>query len=138
MRNITLYICLSEILHLHLSCKTFIHRKYNKMATITAQQFSTKELKTLISEMILDSTLNSLQCYNKRIFENYEELVSFKWFICLNLTVTTDYRNHKIIIKDVDISGVELWESDTDEVFVSDEMLLIIKNEITNKVNNLI
>jgi hypothetical protein len=108
------------------------------MATITAQQFSTKELKSLISEMILDSTLNSLQCYNKRIFENYEELEKGKVFISMNVAVATNYRNDKIVIKDVDISGVELWENDTDEVSVSDEMLLIIKNEITNKVNNLI
>jgi hypothetical protein len=56
----------------------------------------------------------------------------------MNVAVATNYRNDKIVIKDVDISGVELWESDTDEVSVSDEMLLIIKNEITNKVNNLI
>ena len=138
MRNITLYICLSEILHLHLLCKTFIHHKYNKMATITASQISTKELKALISEMILDSTLNSLQCYNKRIFENHEELEKGQMFISMNVGVATSYRNDKIVIKDVQISDVELWESDVVEVFVSDEILLIITEEITNKVKNLI
>ena len=108
------------------------------MATITASQISTKELKALISEMILDSTLNSLQCYNKRIFENYEELEKGQMFISMNVAVVTIYRNDKIVIKDVDISNVELWENDTNEVFVSDQMLLIIKKEITNKVKNLI
>ena len=108
------------------------------MATITAQQISTKELKALISEMILDSTLNSLQCYNKRIFENYEELEKGQMFISMNVAVATSYRNDKIVIKDVQISNVELWESDVVEVFVSDEILLIITEEITNKVKNLI
>ena len=140
MRNITLYICLSEILHLHLSCKTFIHRKYNKMATITAQQFSTKELKALVSEMVLDGTTDSLQCYSNRIFKNYEVLLKGgdEASIEMCVTVATDYRDHKLSIKDVQISDVEIWKNDTDIVFVSDEMLLIIRKEITNKVNNLI
>ena len=108
------------------------------MATITTQQFSTKELKALISEMILDSTLNSLQCYNKRIFENYEELEKGQMFISMNVAVATSYRNDKIVIKDVDISNVDLWKNDSNEVFVSDQMLLIIKKESTEKVKNLI
>ena len=110
------------------------------MATITASQISTKELKALISEMILDSTLNSLQCYNKRIFKNHEVLLKGEdeASIEMYVTVATDYRDHKLSIKDVQISDVELWESDVVEVFVSDEILLIITEEITNKVKNLI
>ena len=110
------------------------------MATITAQQFSTKELKALISEMVLDGTTDSLQCYSNRIFKNHEVLLKGEdeASIEMHVTVATDYRDHKLSIKDVQISDVEIWENDKDVLFVSDEMLLIIKNEITKKVKNLI
>ena len=124
----------------YLPCKTFIHRKYNKMATITTQQFSTKELKALISDMVLDNTLNSLQCYNKKMFINHEVLYKGEKEASIEIcvTVATSYKNDKIVIKDVDISNVDLWKNDSNEVFVSDQMLLIIKKEITEKVKNLI
>ena len=110
------------------------------MTAITTQQFSTKELKALISEMVLDGTLDSLQCYSNRIFKNHEVLLKGEdeASIEMYVTVATDYRDHKLSIKDVQISDVELWESDVVEVFVSDEILLIITEEITNKVKNLI
>ena len=90
--------------------------------------------------MILDSTTDSLQCYSNRIFENYEALYKGKDQASIEIcvTVATDYRDHKLSIKYVGVSDVEIWENDKDVLFVSDEMLLIIKNEITNKVKNLI
>ena len=108
------------------------------MATLTAEEFTVKDLRELISEMVLDNSLNSFQCYNKKIFENDEDLEKGEMFISMNVAVATSYKNDKIIINDVEVSNVELWRSNIDEVTVTDEMLEVITKEITKKLEILI
>lgn len=108
------------------------------MKILVKPQITKEQLKEMVSKMVLDGTLDSIQEYHCASFENLETLESEYSLLSMSVLVDTKKVGDKIELRSVLISDVEIWINEDEEVEVTDSMILFLQNEMTNKVKELI
>ena len=110
------------------------------MEVLEKLQVSKEHLKNLVSEMSLDNTLDRLQNYhtNQTSFSNSECVEHEDCYLSMNVSVDTNFINDQIIIDHVSIGGVELWVNEDEQVEITNEMIMTLEKETTNKIKNLV
>lgn len=117
---------------------TKIIKQLENMKILVKPQITKEQLKEMVSKMVLDGTLDSIQEYHCASFENLETLESEYSLLSMSVLVDTKKVGDKIELRSVLISDVEIWINEDEEVEVTDSMILFLQNEMTNKVKELI